>query len=134
MLIAPAYRSLANSITPVPLVMARLVMRSALDPTAPLKVIPPELVTVSVPILVPIAPLTDTVSVVLMVIFDLTPEVPLMEDKVIGVAAPAPKVNVAPGLTMAAPKVIRPTPGLNVTLFSKVTGALSESAAAVELI
>ena len=86
------------------------------------------------PIFVPIAPLTVTTSLVLMVILDLTPVVPLMELRVIGVAAPLPSVRVAPGLTVAAPKVIRPTPGLKVTLFSTVVGELSEIAEAVVLI
>ena len=109
-------------------------MRSETIPTELLKVIPPELVTVKLPILVPIAPLTVTTSVVLIVRFDLTPVVPLIELKVIGVAAPAPKVKVAPGLTVAAPKVMRPTPGLKVALVSKVTGEFRDIAAAVALI
>ena len=52
----------------------------------------------------------------------------------VGVAAPAPKVSVAPGLTVVAPKVMRPTPGLNVTLFSIVVGEFKEIADAVALI
>ena len=134
LLIAPAYKLLANKRMPELLVMAKLVMRSELLPTAPLKVTPPELVIVKLPILVPTAPENVTVSVVLIVILDLTPDTPLIELNVIGVAAPAPRVKVAPGLTVAAPKVIRPVVGLRVVLVSKVIGELSDWADAVLLI
>jgi hypothetical protein len=130
---ALAYRSFENSITPVPPVIARLLIGSEAVPTVPPKAIPPEFVIVKLPIFVPMGP-TVTKPVVLMVILDFTPEVPLMELKAIGVAAPAPKVNVASGFTVVAPKVISPTPGLKVILFSKVVGELREIAEAVVLI
>ena len=105
--------------------MARVVMRAPLPlpPTAPLKVIPPEFVTVSAPISVPIAPLTVTTPAVLKVIFEgLPPATPVIELSVIGVAAPAPKVKVTPSLSVTAPSVICPVVGLRVLLTSKVTG------------
>ena len=114
--------------------MARVVMRSPLPlpPTAPLKVIPPEFVTVSAPISVPIAPLTVTTSVVLKVIFEgLLPATPVMEARVIGVAAPVPSVKVTPSLSVTAPSVIRPVVGLRVLLTSKVTGTAMYNGLAV---
>ena len=69
-------------------------------------VIPPELVTVTVPIADPTVP-TETMPVVLIVKFGV-PEEPLTVPKVIGVPAPAPTVNVTPSDKVAAPKVICP--------------------------
>ena len=110
-------------------VIASVVIRSELAvPTAPAKSIPPEFVTVNVPISVPIAPLTVTADVVLIVKFDLGPlATPLTEVNVIGVAAPAPRTSVMPSATVAAPNVILPVPELKVVLALKLTGVLMET-------
>ena len=77
--------------------------------TAPEKVAPPELVKVTVPMSVPIAPDTETAPVVFKVKFDALPAaVPVTELKLIGAATPVPTVNVVPSAKVAAPKVICP--------------------------
>ena len=64
--------------------------------------------TVTVPMSVPIV-LAETVLVVLSVrLEDKPPAVPVTVDKVIGVTAPAPTVNVTLSAKVAAPKVIAP--------------------------
>ena len=73
-------------------------------PTVLLKVVPPELVMVSVPTLVPTAPLTVTAPVVLMVRFALPVDGPVTVVRLIGVAAPAPIVRLL--LRLIAPVVI----------------------------
>ena len=76
-------------------VIAILVMRLPFAPTAPLNVMPPELVIVKLPMSVPIAPETVMAAVVLKVMPDGTPPVvPEIELSVIGVAAPEPRVKV----------------------------------------
>ena len=68
-----------------------------------------QLVTVMVPISVPIAPETPMVPVVLKVISEAVPlVVPVTEDNEIGVEAPAPTVNVALSARVIAPMVIWP--------------------------
>jgi len=72
-------------------------------------VVPPDLVTVTVPISVPTAPLTVTAPVVLIVKLETEfNAVPVTEDKEIGVSAPAPTVNVLLSDKVAAPIVICP--------------------------
>ena len=113
-------------------VNASVEIRSPVPPTEPPKVTPPELVMVRVPMSVPTLPLKVTTSVVLIVMCDLAPAaVPEIELKVIGVAAPAPSVKVAPSSKVTAPKVIRPVVGLRVVLTSKRTGTLMNSSLAV---
>ena len=124
-----AYNLSRKLIVPELVVIASVVMRSELVvPTAPAKSIPPELVTVNVPISVPIAPLTVTAAVVLIVRFDLGPlATPLIDVNVIGVAAPAPKTSVIPSATVAAPNEILPVPELKVVLAIKLTGTLIDN-------
>ena len=75
--------------------------------TAPLNVVPPELVIVKVPMSVPIAPEAVTAPVVLIVMLEAeplaTPDTVVM---LIGVDAPVPTVNVLPSEIVIAPKVI----------------------------
>ena len=74
--------------------------------TVLLNVVPPELVTVTVPIVDPTAP-TETTPVVLIVKFGAPPE-PLTVPNVIALPIPVPTVNVVPDAKVAAPKVICP--------------------------
>ena len=77
--------------------------------TVLLKVMPPELVMVRVPISVPIAPPTVTAPVVLIVKFDADPpSIPLIDDKLIAFAIPVPMVRVIPSAIVVAPKVMVP--------------------------
>ena len=70
-------------------------MRSLLLPTLPANVIPAELVTVKVPISVPIAPATLTVPKVLIVKLETAfPATPLTEERLILAAPPLPNVSV----------------------------------------
>ena len=80
-----AYRSPANKTVPVVLLSSTKLTKSALAPTVPLNVIPPEFVTVNLPIRVPIDPLTDTAPVVCIVKFETAPEpfCPVTDDKYI---------------------------------------------------
>ena len=87
-------------------VNTRLEIGLALEPTAPLKVVPPELVMVRVPILVPTAPPMATSPVVLIVRFALPLTGPVTVVSVIGVAAPAPTVRLL--FRLIAPVVIWP--------------------------
>ncbi|CAM3792469.1 hypothetical protein POBR111598_09905 [Polynucleobacter brandtiae] len=77
--------------------------------TAPLKVVPPELVMVRVPMSVPMVLETLTTPVVLIVRFD-TPlfAVPATDDKLIALAMPVPNVRVAPSASVVAPRVMVP--------------------------
>ena len=66
-----------------------------------------EAVAITVPISVPTAPPTVTVPLVLIVKFEAVPEaVPVIAPVLIGVPTPAPKVNVTPSESVAAPTVI----------------------------
>ena len=81
------------------------------------KVVPPDWVTVKVPISVPTAPPMVTTPVVLIVKFEAVPEaVPLIALVLTVVAPPEPKVNVTPSESVAVPKVIVPLPADNVEL------------------
>ena len=121
-----------NSIVPELVVNASVEIRSPVPPTEPLKVTPPELVIVRVPMSVPMLPLKVTASLVLIVMCDLAPAaVPEIELRVMGVAAPAPSVKVAPSSKVTAPRVIRPVVGLRVVLTSKRTGTLINNSLAV---
>ena len=78
-------------------------------PTAPVKVVPPELVMVSVPISVPIVLETVTAPVVLIVRFDTAfRAVPIIEERLIALAIPVPRVRVTPSASVVAPKVMVP--------------------------
>ena len=101
MLSVVAVKAPVNVIVPVVLVNVTVPALTVLE-----NVVPPELVTVTVPIADPTAP-TETVPVVLIVKFGV-PEEPLTVPKVIGVPAPAPTVRVTPSDKVAAPKVICP--------------------------
>ena len=70
-----------------------LVMATVAASTVPLKVVPPELVMVMVPIRVPTAPLTVTAPVVSNVRLAVPLDGPVTVVRLIGVAAPAPKVR-----------------------------------------
>ena len=125
MVIAVAYKLFENSIVPVVAVRTKLARLSELDPTAPLKVVPPELVTVRMPISVPIVLETVTAPVVLMVRFEALPlAVPAIDDKLIAFAIPVPIVRVTPSASVVAPKVMVPVeaPPIDV-LELTVTGA-----------
>jgi len=74
----------------VPVVLLKV---TVVAPTAPPKVVPPELVMVMVPILVPTAPLTVTAPLVSKVKLAVPLDGPVTVVKLIGVAAPAPKVR-----------------------------------------
>ena len=88
----------------VPAVAVRVVVESV---TAPVKVVPPELVTVKVPMLVPIAP-TETTPVVLIVIFCAVPVEPVIDVMVSALRAPVPIVKLAPEDKVVAPRVMAP--------------------------
>ena len=73
------------------------------------KVVPPELVSVIVPISVPTAPLTLMTPVVFNVKFDTVPlAVPVTAPKLIAFAIPVPTVNVTLSANVALPNVIAP--------------------------
>ncbi len=94
----------SNAIVPVVLVSVTVVAL-----IAPLKVVPPELVIVTVPISVPMVLETVTAPVVLIVRFDtVLPAVPAIDDRLIAFAIPVPKVNVTPSASVVAPKVMVP--------------------------
>ena len=78
----------------VPVVFVRTI---ELELTEPPKVAPPELVTVTLPISVPIAPVMFTAPVVLITILEASPpDVPVIEATVILPELPPPKYKVTP--------------------------------------
>ena len=86
-----------------------LVIASEAASTVPVKVVPPELVMVSVPISVPIVLETVTAPVVLIVRFDTAfRAVPIIEERLIALAIPVPRVRVTPSASVVAPKVMVP--------------------------
>ena len=88
----------------VPVVLVKIAVFAF---TAPLKIVPPLLVTVSVfKACVPIAPLTVTAPVVLKIKFEVPTVAPVTVLKLIGFAVPAPSVKVLPSAMVVAPKVI----------------------------
>ena len=92
-----------------------LVKVTVVASTVLLKVVPPELVMVSVPISVPMAPLTVTAPVVLIVMLDEEPPVvPLIEERLIGLALPLPIVKYAPFANVVAPIWIEELARLNI--------------------
>ena len=121
---------------PVVPVKTTLAIGSALAPTAPLKVVPPELVIVRVPISVPIAPLTATTPVVLIVRLEALPEaVPATELKLIALAIPVPKVSVTPSAKVVAPRLIAPVAVPPIVVVAKMlTGVVPRFIALVELL
>ena len=93
----------------VPVVLLKV---TVVAPTAPPKVVPPELVIVTVPISVPIAPSTVTVPEELIVIFDLPNKDPLVPPAVpeidltdIKPGPPLPRVNVTLSARVIAPRI-----------------------------
>ena len=75
--------------------------------TVLLNVVPPDWVIVTIPISVPIASLTVTTPVLLIIKLEtVPPEVPVIAAKLIGLAMPVPTVNVTPSAKVAAPNVI----------------------------
>ena len=109
LVMAVAYKLSENSMVPVVAVNTTLAMRSELVPTAPLKVVPPELVIVRVPISVPMVLLTATAPVVLIVRLEAKPEaVPATELRLIALAMPVPRVKVTLSAKVVAPRLIAP--------------------------
>ncbi len=125
LVMAVVYKLFENSMVPVVAVRTKLARLSELDPTAPLKVVPPELVIVRIPISVPMVLETVTAPVVLIVRFEALPlAVPAIDDKLIVFAIPVPIVRVTPSASVVAPKVMVPVeaPPIDV-LELTVTGA-----------
>lgn len=86
-----------------------LVMVSDATLMAPLKVVPPELVIVTVPISVPMVLETVTAPVVLIIRFEVVPSaVPVIDERLIAFAIPVPIVRVTPSASVVAPKVMAP--------------------------
>jgi hypothetical protein len=109
---------------PVLAVSTTLAMVSPEVPTAPENVVPPEFVTVSVPMSVPIAPLTVTAPVTLNVRFDAVPEaVPVMLERLTAPEPPVPSVSVTPSASVAAPSVIVPLPAASALFPATVEAA-----------
>ena len=106
----------------VPVVLVKVTVEAE---TVLLNVVPPELVIVMVPISVPMAPLTVTAPVVLMVRFELVPlAVPVTDDRLMALAMPVPTVSVTPSAKVAAPKVMLPVEVPPMVAFAlTVTGA-----------
>ena len=124
-----------NSIVPVVAVNTRLEIGLALEPNAPLKVVPPELVMVRVPISVPMVLLTATAPVVLIVRLEVLPEsVPATEIRLIALALPVPIVKVTLSAKVVAPKLIAPVavPPM-VVLARMLTGVVAKLITLVEL-
>ena len=75
--------------------------------TAPVKVAPPELVMVRVPMFVPIVP-TETIPVVLIIKLAVPLAGPVIEVIVSALAIPVPMVSIVPVAKVIAPTVIAP--------------------------
>ena len=85
------------------------VMATVVASTVSLKVVPPLLVIVIVPISVPTASATATTPVVSMVKFDGLPaSVPSTASRLMALAIPVPTVKVASSARIASPRSIRP--------------------------
>ncbi|MFM7922212.1 MAG: hypothetical protein ACKPJJ_18460, partial [Planctomycetaceae bacterium] len=109
---------------PVVAVSTTLAMVSPEAPTAPEKVVPPEFVTVSVPMSVAIAPLTVTAPVTSKVTFDgVLRAVPVMLERLTAPEPPVPSVSVTPSASVAAPSVIVPLPAASVVFPATVEAA-----------
>ena len=115
-----------NSIVPVVAVNTRLAIGLAPEPTAPLKVVPPELVMVRVPMSVPMVLLTATTPVVLIVKLEALPEsVPARELRLIALALPVPIVKVTLSAKVVAPKLIAPVAAPPMAVLAKtLTGVV----------
>ena len=125
-----------NSIVPVVAVNIRLVIGLALEPTAPPKVVPPELVMVRVPMSVPMVLLTDTAPVVLIVKLEARPKsVPATELRLITFAIPVvPKVKVTLSAKVVAPKLMAPVAVPPMVVLAKMlTGVVAKLITLVEL-
>ena len=105
-----------------------LAIRSELVPTAPLKVVPPELVMVRVPISVPMVLLTATAPVVLIVRLEAKPEaVPATELRLIALAMPVPRVKVTLSAKVVAPKLMAPVAVPPIAVVAKMlTGVVAK--------
>ena len=120
---------------PVVAVNTKLVIGLALEPTAPLKVVPPELVMVRVPMSVPMVLLTATAPVVLIVRLEVLPEsVPATELKLIALALPVPMIKVTLSAKVVAPKLIAPVAEPPMVVLAKMlTGVVAKLITLVEL-
>jgi hypothetical protein len=99
-----AVKAPLNVIVPVVAVNVTVAALTVLE-----NVVPPDLVTVTVPISVPTAPLTVTAPVVLIVKLEVgLPAVPVTEDKLNIFPIPVPTVRVTSFAKVAAPNVIFP--------------------------
>ena len=116
-------------------VNTRLEIGLALEPTAPLKVVPPELVMVRVPISVPMVLLTATAPVVLIVRLEARPKsVPATELRLIALLMPVPKVKVTLLAKVVAPKLMAPVAVPPMVVLAKIlTGVVAKLIALVEL-
>ena len=115
----------------VPVVSVRV---TALALTAPPKVAPPELAIVKVPRSVPIVLDTVSVPMVLIVRFEgVPPAVPAIDERVIALAIPVPRVSVTPSASVVAPKVMVPVePPPRVVLAETLTGLVPKLIAPLE--
>ena len=120
---------------PVVAVNTKLVIGLALEPTAPLKVVPPELVMVRVPMSVPMVLLTATTPVVLIVRLEVLPEsVPATELRLIALLIPVPKVKVTLSAKVVAPKLMAPVAAPPMVVLAKMlTGVVAKLITLVEL-
>ena len=116
-------------------VNTRLEIGLALEPTAPVKVVPPELVMVRVPISVPMVLLTATAPVVLIVRLEARPKsVPATELRLIALLMPVPKVKVTLLAKVVAPKLMAPVAVPPMVVLAKIlTGVVAKLIALVEL-
>ena len=116
----PTVRFPVNWILPVVSVSATVAALTVLW-----KSIPPELVTVTVPMSVPTAPETVTVPATLKVTFDAVPDaVPLMLVAETVPFPPVPSIRVTPSASVMAAMVRAADPAFSVELPVKVAGLL----------
>ena len=117
-----------NSIVPVVAVNTRLEIGLAFEPTAPVKVVPPELVMVRVPMSVPMVLLTATTPVVLIVRLEARPKsVPATELRLIALALPVPIVKVTLSAKVVAPKLMAPVAAPPMVVLAKMlTGVVAK--------
>ena len=116
-------------------VNTKLVIGLPLEPTAPLKVVPPELVMVRVPISVPMVLLTATAPVVLIVKLEARPKsVPATELRLIALLMPVPRVKVTLSAKVVAPRLMAPVAVPPMVVVAKMlTGVVAKLITLVEL-
>ena len=116
-------------------VNTKLVIGLPLDPTAPLKVVPPELVMVRVPMSLPIVLLTATAPVVLIVKLEARPKsVPATELRLIALLMPVPRVKVTLSAKVVAPRLMAPVAVPPMVVLAKMlTGVVAKLITLVEL-